>query len=107
MNTGINACASSYGTVQWPDINWAQCIRNVRRLQMRIVKATQGGRWNKVKVLQRLLTSSFSGKALAVKGLLKTKAKGQQELTGRYGQPLRANLMQYKTLTDEVISLFR
>ena len=67
MNTVVNVCASSYGTVQWPDIDWAQCIRNVRRLQMRIVKATQGGRWNKVKVLQRLLTSSFSGKALAVK----------------------------------------
>jgi RNA-directed DNA polymerase len=34
---------------------------------MRIVKATQVGRWNKVKALQRLLTGSFSGKALAVK----------------------------------------
>jgi RNA-directed DNA polymerase len=34
---------------------------------MRIVKATQEGRWNKVKALQRLLTGSFSGKALAVK----------------------------------------
>jgi len=34
---------------------------------MRIVKATQEGRWNKMKVLQRLLTGSFSGKTLAVK----------------------------------------
>jgi len=67
MNTGINVCASSYGNVQWPNIDWAQCIRNVRRLQMRIVKATQESRWNKVKALQRLLTSSFSGKVLAVK----------------------------------------
>ncbi len=67
MSTGVNVCASSYGNVQWPNINWAECIRNVRRLQMRIVKATQEGRWNKVKALQRLLTSSFSGKALAVK----------------------------------------
>ena len=24
MNTGVNVCASSYGTVQWPDIDWAQ-----------------------------------------------------------------------------------
>ena len=40
MNTEVNVCASSYGTVQWPNINWAQRIRNVRRLQMRIVKAT-------------------------------------------------------------------
>ncbi len=65
MNTGVNVCASSYGTVQWPDIDWAQCIRSVRRLQMRIVKATHVGRWNKVKALQRLLTHSFSAKALA------------------------------------------
>ncbi len=67
MNTGVNVCASSDVAVQWPNINWARCIRNVRRLQTRIVKATQVGRWSKVKVLQRLLTSSFSGKVLAVK----------------------------------------
>src|ERR1700690_2084799 len=75
MNAVVNACASSYGTVQWSDIKWARCIRNVRRLQVRIVKATQGGRWNKVKVLQRLLTSSFSGKALAVRRVTENKGK--------------------------------
>lgn len=37
------------------------------QLQTRIVKATQQGRWGKVKALQRLLTHSFGGKALAVK----------------------------------------
>ena len=75
MNTAVNVCASSYVAVQWPDINWVQCIRHVRRLQVRIVKATQEGRWNKVKVLQRLLTSSFSGKALAVKRVTENKGK--------------------------------
>ena len=75
MNAVATVCASSYGTLQWPDINWAQCIRNVRRLQTRIVKATQGGRWNKVKVLQRLLTSSLSGKALAVKRVTENQGK--------------------------------
>ena len=106
MNTAVNVCASSYGIVQWPDIDWAQCIRHVRRLQVRIVKATQGGRWNKVKVLQRLLTSSFSGKALAVKrvtenegrrtsgvdGVLwstpKAKSRAVQNLSGRGYKPL-------------------
>ena len=75
MNTVVAVCASSYRTVQWPDIKWARCIRNVRRLQMRIVKATQGGSWNKVKVLQRLLTSSFSSKAIAVKRVTENKGK--------------------------------
>ena len=42
---------------------------------MRIVKATQVGRWNKVKALQRLLTSSFSGKALAVKRVTENEGK--------------------------------
>lgn len=106
MNTGVNVCASSYGSVQWPDINWAQCMRNVRRLQIRIVKATVESRWNKVKVLQRLLTSSFSGKALAVKRVTEndgkktagvdgqvwstpeSKAHAIQNLNGRGYQPL-------------------
>jgi RNA-directed DNA polymerase len=75
MNVRVNACASSYRTVQWPNINWGQCIRNVRRLQTRIVKATQESRWNKVKVLQRLLTNSFSGKASAVKRVTENEGK--------------------------------
>ena len=75
MNTVVAVCASSYRTIQWPDIKWARCIRNVRRLHTRIVKATQGGRWNKVKVLQRLLTSSLSGKALAVKRVTENQGK--------------------------------
>lgn len=75
MNTSVNVCASSYGKVQWPNIDWEQCIRNVRRLQVRIVKATQEGRWNKVKVLQRLLTGAFSGKVLAVKRVTENQGK--------------------------------
>ncbi len=47
-----------------------RCERQVARLQARIVKASQMGRWGKVKTLQRLLTCSFSGKALAVKRVL-------------------------------------
>src|SRR5271169_3061091 len=67
MNAVKTACASSGKTNAWEQIGWTQCERNVRRLQTRIVKATQEGRWGKVKALQRLLTHSFSGKALAVK----------------------------------------
>ena len=38
----------------------------VRRLQMRIVKAQEAGKWNKVKVLQRMLAHSESARLLAV-----------------------------------------
>ena len=53
--------------LDWSQINWSQAQRIVRRLQARIVQATQEGRWNKVKALQHLLTHSLSGKAVAVR----------------------------------------
>jgi RNA-directed DNA polymerase len=73
MDAATRACAPS--GVTWHGINWADAQRHVRRLQTRIVKATQGGRHNKVKALQWLLTHSFSGKALAVKRVTENKGK--------------------------------
>src|SRR6202162_1428255 len=61
------ASASFHDMLEWHGIQWYRTERNVRRLQARIVKATQEKRWGKVKALQRLLTHSFSGKALAVR----------------------------------------
>ncbi|WP_234889913.1 reverse transcriptase N-terminal domain-containing protein [Agrobacterium vitis] len=59
--------AASREAVSWDQIDWRKAYQHVRRLQMRIAKAVREGRWGKVKALQRLLTHSFSGKALAVK----------------------------------------
>ena len=73
MNAATLACAPS--GVTWNDIPWAIVQRQVRRLQTRIVKATQNGRHNKAKALQWLLTHSFSGKALAVKRVTENKGK--------------------------------
>src|SRR6185503_2065353 len=75
MNAEQSACASSGKATLWDQIEWAKCERKVRRLQARIVKATQEGRWNKVKALQRLLTCSFFGKALAVKRVTDNQGK--------------------------------
>ncbi len=50
----------------WHNIVWAQRHRAVRKLQTRIAKAVQQGRWRAVRRLQRLLTRSFSAKCLAV-----------------------------------------
>jgi len=61
------AGAVSHKAVEWHAINWQKAHSLVRRLQARIVKATQADRWGKVKVLQHLLTHSFSAKVLAVK----------------------------------------
>ena len=73
MDAATPACAPS--DVAWDGINWANVQRQVRRLQMRIVKSTQEGRHNKVKALQWLLTHSFSGKALAVRRVTENKGK--------------------------------
>jgi len=75
MNVDSSTCASSGPAQHWEQIDWNQCRDQVRRLQARIVKATREGRWGKVKALQRLLTHSFSGKALAVKRVTENQGK--------------------------------
>ena len=75
MNAEQSACASSGKATDWDQIEWSTAERRVRRLQARIVKATQAKRWNKVKALQRLLTCSFSGRALAVKRVTENQGK--------------------------------
>jgi RNA-directed DNA polymerase len=75
MNVDLSMCASSGRIVHWDQINWNQCRHQVKRLQARIVKATREGRRGKVKILQRLLTHSFSGKALAVKRVTENQGK--------------------------------
>lgn len=74
--------ASSHNGDGWHAINWRKVNQNVRRLQARIVKATQEQRWGKVKALQRLLTRSFSGKALAVKRVTENRGKRTPGIDG-------------------------
>jgi RNA-directed DNA polymerase len=69
------AGAPTYRAVDWHSIDWKRVNRNVRRLQARIVKAVEEGRWGKVKALQHLLTHSFSGKALAVRRVTENRGK--------------------------------
>jgi RNA-directed DNA polymerase len=75
MQMRAKACAPSSGKVNWNAIDWQKVNQNVKRLQVRIVKATQEGRWGKVKALQRLLTHSYSGKALAVRRVTENRGK--------------------------------
>ena len=52
MTANTFAGAAPHTEVNWHRTNWSAVHRNVRRLQARIVKATQEGRWGKVKALQ-------------------------------------------------------
>jgi RNA-directed DNA polymerase len=71
----VTTGAPFHGVTDWHAIDWKVANHNVRRLQARIVKATQEKRWGKVKALQRLLTHSFSGKALAVRRVTENQGK--------------------------------
>src|ERR1700722_637806 len=75
MNAAQAACAPFDRAKEWDRLQWPHYERRVRRLQARIVKATGEGRWGKVQALQRLLTHSFSGKALAVKRVTDNRGK--------------------------------
>jgi RNA-directed DNA polymerase len=67
--------APFHAVTDWHAINWQSVNHTVRRLQARIVKATQEKKWGKVTALQRLLTHSFSGKALAVRRVTENQGK--------------------------------
>ena len=95
MNAEQSACASSGNESQWNQIDWNQCDRQVRRLQARIVKATREGRWGKVKSLQRLLTHSFNGKALAIKRVTENQGK---ETPGVDGAVWKSPEAKYKSI---------
>lgn len=51
----------------WHHVPWSDAHRVVARIQTRIAKAAEAGRWRKVRSLQKLLTHSTSAKAMAVK----------------------------------------
>ena len=75
MTTVQTVGAISNEAAEWLAIDWPSVYRNVRRLQVRIVKAMKKNRWNKVKALQRLLTHSYSGKVLAVRRVTENNGK--------------------------------
>jgi RNA-directed DNA polymerase len=69
------AGAVSVNQGDWHAINWQKAHTIVRRLQARIVKAIQDGRWGKVQALQHLLTHSYAAKAVAVKRVTENRGK--------------------------------
>lgn len=66
-------CASPAVLNRWQSINWIRCEAEVRKLQVRIVKALKAKRVGKVRSLQRILVNSFAAKALAVRRVTSNK----------------------------------
>lgn len=67
MSAAVTPAGAAPNAVpDWHAINWRKVWHHVRRLQARIVKAIQEGRWGKVHALVHLLTHSFSGRSAAI-----------------------------------------
>jgi len=73
MTVDLFAGASSNKVSDWEAVNWPKARRAVRRLQLRIAKATRAGKHGKAKALSWLLTHSRSAKLLAVKRVTENK----------------------------------
>ncbi|MBS9441256.1 group II intron reverse transcriptase/maturase [Photorhabdus heterorhabditis] len=74
MNT-VNQVSAVSHHESWHGINWYKCHRVVKKLQLRIAKASKEGQWRKAKSLQRMLTRSFAGKAVAIKRVTENTGK--------------------------------
>jgi RNA-directed DNA polymerase len=81
--SGNSVGAASHTAEEWHSIDWAKAHQMVRRLQARIVKATQEQKWGKVKARPRFLTHALSGKVLAVKRVTENQGKGTPGVDGK------------------------
>lgn len=77
MSTDINLSVPAFPhpAQGWHSIDWYAVQTQVRRLQVRIAKAAKEKHWRQVKSLQRMLTHSFSAKALAVRRVTENRGK--------------------------------
>lgn len=90
MNTHISVSTIPHPT-GWHTIDWKACHARVRKLQLRIAKATRQQQWRQVRELQRILTRSFSGKAVAVRRVTENTGKRTPGIDGKYGTHRRRN----------------
>ena len=87
--------------MQWKTIDWKKAEKEVNRLQVRIVKATQEKKWNTVKRLQYLLTHSFHAKALAVRRVTTNKGKKTAGVDGEIWSTPAMKMRAVMSLTDK------
>jgi len=89
---------------QWNSIDWKDVRSNVSRLQTRIAKATQKGKWNLVKQLSYLLTHSHSAKMLSVRIVTQNKGKRTPGVDGELWKKASEKMQAVLSLTDRQYS---
>ncbi len=85
---------------QWLSTDWKKAESIVNRLQTRIAKATQEGKWNLVKRLSYLLTHSYAAKTLAVRTVTQNKGKRTPGVDGILWNSASDKMRAALSLTD-------
>lgn len=71
------------GGIAWQFIRWDKVVRRVKSIQSRIVKTVKEKRWNKVKVLQGILSRSYAAKLLAIRRVTENSGKRTAGIDGQ------------------------
>jgi RNA-directed DNA polymerase len=87
--------------LQWRNIDWKTVIKSVNKLQTRITKAVNQGKWHLVKRLQYLLTNSFYAKLLAVKRITQNKGHRTAGVDGEKWTTPKAKMNAALELSDK------
>jgi len=95
------AGAPSTKSILWKTIIWSTVQYEVERLQLRIAKAINTGRYHKVKALQWLLTHSFSAKLLAIKRATENAGKKTPGIDGVVFKTNKKNIKDNRGLYAE------
>ena len=83
MTLALTATDADSRVTEWHGVDWRRAERYVCRLQARIVKAVEQGRWRLVKSLQRLLAHSVSGRLMAVRRVTENRGKKTPGVDGK------------------------
>ena len=87
--------------LQWRNIDWKTVIKSVNKLQTRITKAVNQGKWHLVKRLQYLLINSFYAKLLAVKRITQNKGHRTAGVDGEKWTTPKAKMNAALELSDK------
>lgn len=86
---------------EWHGVDWHRVNRYVRRLQARIVKAVEQGKWRLVKSLQRLLAHSVSGRLMAVRRVVENRGKKTPGVDGQVWNTPKQKMNAVQTLRSK------
>ncbi|MBO1916629.1 reverse transcriptase N-terminal domain-containing protein [Providencia rettgeri] len=76
----------------WHTINWKACHARCESYSYGLQRQTRQQQWRQVRELQRILTRSFSGKAVAVRRVTENTGKRTPGIDGKYGTHRRRKM---------------